>query len=400
MSDKNLIKNITSKDVNLAKQTIKNIINTKNLDDFKEICEKSDFIFPFLKTRIIKDFISFINEKNFDITFLFAKVYNCDFEEIVLSLWKKFANEDLTDRILELLENGSDDEKIYAINYFYFINDPVALEILYNEVSNENEAIKQATARTLSAFKDVKILNDMKEKISNSSDEFEKLEAYQFIINYQDKNSLNFVFENCFTSPFISSVVSSIKDNFSLEFLIKNFNEEIILKIFNVLIENYPENIELNTLCYYEIYDFIKYLTKNPTQYKNNLLLIAKTKFNEFNKNDVYSFDLDKNNKEELKEITNLLNSIKLDFSHLKDEFQNYSNKANFEAALEAVKILKDENYAIFLASLINDDKISPTLKAEIALVLKELNKTNLVLKENINKIEDDNIKALILSYL
>ena len=31
----------------------------------------------------------------------------------------------------------------------------------------------------------------------------------------------------------------------------------------NILIDNYPENIELDTIIYYQIYDFIEYLIKN-----------------------------------------------------------------------------------------------------------------------------------------
>ena len=71
MSSSNLIKNITSKDLNLSLNTIKTLINTSNLEDFRELCEKSDFIFPFLKKRITDDFVKLINKENLNTVFEF-----------------------------------------------------------------------------------------------------------------------------------------------------------------------------------------------------------------------------------------------------------------------------------------------------------------------------------------
>ena len=58
MKIENLIKNITSKDIKLSHSTIKNIIKAHDVEAFKMLCEKSDFIFPFLKDRINADFVN------------------------------------------------------------------------------------------------------------------------------------------------------------------------------------------------------------------------------------------------------------------------------------------------------------------------------------------------------
>ena len=49
MSSNNLIKNITSKDLNVSLQTIQTLINTENIEDFEKLCQNCDFIFPFIK---------------------------------------------------------------------------------------------------------------------------------------------------------------------------------------------------------------------------------------------------------------------------------------------------------------------------------------------------------------
>ena len=74
MVDKNFIKNITSKDINLSKNTISNMIKTASIDCFEELCEKSDFIFPFLKERISNDFVKLISKDDLKTVFEFSKI--------------------------------------------------------------------------------------------------------------------------------------------------------------------------------------------------------------------------------------------------------------------------------------------------------------------------------------
>ena len=74
MSSQNFIKNITSKDINLSKNTILQMVKSVNIEDFSELCQKSDFIFPFLKERIINDFVKLINKENLNAIFEFSKI--------------------------------------------------------------------------------------------------------------------------------------------------------------------------------------------------------------------------------------------------------------------------------------------------------------------------------------
>ena len=118
MPETNFIKNITSKDIKLSHQTIENMIKAKDIEPFKLLCEKSDFIFPFLKERIAADFIKLIKKEDLNAVFEFSKIYCADFEDMIVNSWIKFASQDLTDEILDLFENGTVEQKAYCAKYF------------------------------------------------------------------------------------------------------------------------------------------------------------------------------------------------------------------------------------------------------------------------------------------
>ena len=93
MQNQNFIKNITSKDIKLSHSIIENMIKTCDIEAFKMLCEKSDFIFPFLKERISSDFVKLIKEENLNVIFEFSKTYCADFEDMIVNSWVKFADE-------------------------------------------------------------------------------------------------------------------------------------------------------------------------------------------------------------------------------------------------------------------------------------------------------------------
>ena len=74
MPSDNFIKNITSKDIKLSKDTIIALIKTADIKHFEELCKKSEFIFPFLKERIINDFVKLINKEDLKTIFEFSKM--------------------------------------------------------------------------------------------------------------------------------------------------------------------------------------------------------------------------------------------------------------------------------------------------------------------------------------
>lgn len=392
----NLLKNITSKDINLSKSTIKELIKSADLANFNELVKNSDFIFSFIKERIINDFVKLINKNELDCVFEFAKIYNSDFEDLIVKSWLKFADEDLTDRILELFENGSNDEKAYCAKYFGNIKDTLALEILYKNSYSDFLPLKINCAKTLSLFNDEKIIDEMKNIILNSNDEFEKVSDYIFILAYGGVDAVKFCLANCFNSPFLPDIISNLLDFNDFDFLKDNLDENLIVRVFSVLVENYPENIPLNTLVYYQVFDFIKYISNLKSQYAKNVLAICKLDFMEYISNEVYNYDLDKDSKYELKKIVDYLNSINNDFSSLKEEINVGYSSYRFEMALRVINEYEFKECAEQLADLINANKLSLEYLSRSTQVLKTLKKTDLIKKEVIEDIKNDNIKAFI----
>lgn len=393
MSSNNLIKNITSKDLNLSLNTIKTLINTSNLEDFRELCEKSDFIFPFLKKRITDDFVKLINKENLNAVFEFSKIYCEDFEDLIVKSWVKFACEDLTDRILELFENGTNEQKAYCASYFKYIQDPLALEYLNEFAKSDFEALMLNCAKTLSVFKDETILNEMKNIIKTQDDEFEKLSAFNFICAYNGEENIKFIVQNAFSSPFLSNILSNLMDFCGIEYLKTILGEDDLIKIFQTIIEKYPEEISIDTAYYWNFIDYINLIYSFNNQYSKNVLILAREKFKEYSTNDIYLFDFDKNTKEEIENIAKLLNSLDLTFKLN----ENYDNM-QLSACLSVIKELKLVEYCDFLIDLLNNADEEKT--AQIVLVLKKLEKTNLINRKIIENMQNENLKAFCLSLI
>jgi len=393
MKPENFIKDITSKDIKLSHSIIKNMIKTSDIKAFNLLCEKCDFIFPFLKERINADFVKLIEEKDLNAVFKFSEIYCADFEDMIVNSWVKFASQDLTDEILELFENGTVEQKAYCAKYFVKIQDPLALEHLKNNVFSDFEPLKTNCALALSAFQDVEILDKMKEIVLKSNDDFEKLNAFNFISTYSGEKQIKFVIEQAFLSPFAINIISNVLDFNELNYLKNILDNKTMTKIFQLIIEEYPEDLSLDSAYYWNLAEFIKLIYRFDSSYSKNVLILAREKFKEFSENDIYTFDFDKNIKNEIKNISNLLKSLDLEFS-----VENFEDEFVLSAILEVIKELKLDEKAEFLANLFS--RTNEEKKAQIALILKEFKKIDLIDIEIIKQIQNENIKALIESYL
>ena len=134
-----VLNDLISKDNIASTAAARSIIDSADTISFGKLCEKSEFLFDFIKEKINEKLINAVNSENFENIFKFIKIYNLDFEDFIIKAWLKFANEDLTDRILELFENGTNEEKAYAAGYFCHINDTLALDFLKENAFSDFE---------------------------------------------------------------------------------------------------------------------------------------------------------------------------------------------------------------------------------------------------------------------
>ena len=127
-------------------------------------------------------------------------------------------------------------------------------------------------------------------------------------------------------------------------------------------------------------------------------MFLTSKKFDEFS-DDIYTFDMDKNTKNELFNIKKYLNNLVFDFSSLKNELNFKDDKQRFQIALEVIEKNNFNEFDETLANFVNNNSVENELVALICALFKKKDRLSFINKDNIEKIEDKNIKELILSY-
>lgn len=403
LGNKNL-NDLISKDNNTANVAAQRIINGAEIESFIKLCDKSEFLFDFIKEKINERLHNAVNFENFENIFKFIKIYNSDFEDFIIRTWIKFADEDLTDRILEILETGTNEEKTYAAGYFYYINDPLAIENLRKYAFSDFEPLAQNAARTLAKFHDREVYNKAVVVIQSDCDDFEKYKYVNFLVSYGNKKAFNALYdylENTYMKGFAASNILYLK---SFDEIIEDSAPDKAAKIFDIILSAYPEEISLDTVFDFEIFKFIKFLSKEtadnnlPESYIKRLLLKAKCKFNLISKEDIYTFDLSKDVKKEIAAISEFLNTLQTDlFKNLEEELKSDDK----ERVLEAYDVILNYGKKEFAQDIINtvntaeyEDVVAEGVK--VLKVFGELQKLNR--DEILDKLQNENIRAMVLS--
>ena len=122
-----LIKKLTGKNKNDYGQAASHLVNNADVEMFKELVAKDDFLFDFVKQNVNERLAAAVTEENYKNIFALMKVYSPSYEDFIINSLVKYANEDVTDKMLSLLENGCVEEKIYSAKYFSRIQDPLAI---------------------------------------------------------------------------------------------------------------------------------------------------------------------------------------------------------------------------------------------------------------------------------
>jgi len=383
------------------------IINNSDVEAFSALVEKSGFLFDFIKENVKKRLSAVINETNFKNLFAFLNIYSCDYEDLIVSTLVKFADEDLTDKMLELLEDGSESEKAYSAKYFVSINDTLAIDFLRKYSYSDFDPLALNCAEALSAMKDETSYNSALEKLK-FDDEFEKLSAVRFLITYKDTRALPIVFEAMKKSSMPENIASEIPYLKSfIELLDTEYKKDTILAI-NHILSGLGEIVMLGQLFDFQLFEVLDKLIRSQSQTqlaqkdsKTALVLLnAKSKFEQLTENDEYIFDEDKMIKAEVYEIKNLLNAQgEIFWNEQKQLFQAELNSDSdfIFSALELTQELNLSETFDRLKELLS--KNNQTLILKTIEVLKSLNKLSEIDKKSIlEKISDENIKAIINS--
>lgn len=400
-----VLNDLISKDNIASTAAARNIIDSADTISFGKLCEKSEFLFDFIKEKINEKLINAVNSENFENIFKFIKIYNLDFEDFIIKAWVKFANEDLTDRILELFENGTNEEKAYAAGYFCHINDTLALDFLKENAFSDFEPLAQNSARALFKFDERDIFNKAISVIQSNADDFEKFKYVNFLLSFGDTSCFDFLYDYLkisYTKGFVASSILYLK---SFSEIIKDSEEFKAYKIFDIILSSYPEEISLDTVFDFKIFDFIKYLAQKlkdrafkDISYIKRLILKAKYKFNLISREEIYTFDLNKDVKKEINLISGFLNTLDIDlFKGIEEELKS-DDKERVLETLDVILNYGKKEFSNNIKDAIQNTKYEDVI-AEGVNILKTFNSLNLLNKDEIlSKINNKNIKAIVLN--
>lgn len=341
-----LIKKLTGKNQSDYEPVAHQLINTPDISLFEELVNQDDFLFDFVKQNVANRLQKACNSSNYRNLLALMKVYSPYYEEFISSTLAKFADEDLTDEILEIFEYGTESEKTYCAKYFSQIQDPLALPLLNSYAFSENENLAANCAAALGAFGDREVFNQALEKLK-SNDDFEQFSAISFLISYGDKNATGAIIDAMKNSSMAENIAGEIPYLVDLQTLLEEKNGLIVL---NNIINGLGEILPLSSVFDYNLYEVFEKLNC-PI-----VLLNAREKFNTLTENDEYLFDEDKNTKNEVLEIKKLLNSLNLDPIAVDSELQEdspfiYTALELTTNAVAVEKLLTSSNQTIVLKS-------------------------------------------------
>lgn len=388
MSDK--LKKLTGKNPKDFEPVAYSLINNSDVELFSELVEKDDFLFDFVKQNVVSRLEKVCNESNYLNLLNFLKYYSPSYEEFIISNLAKYADEDLTDKMLELFESGTEDEKTYCAKYFSYVQDSLALEFLNDNAFNENPALASNCASTLAVMGERSAYEKAIEMVK-SDDGFTQLDGVKFLVSYGDKNAVELIIEAVKNSSMAENIAGELLYLTDLFTLYKNNTREGLF-VANLIINGLGEILGLSQVFDFGLYEFLEMIMKSPKNSAlSSVLLNASDKFETLTENDEYLFDETKETKQEIQEIKKLLNSADLGALYgLVDDELNENSEFLF-TALEFTE---------------NEDSVRRLLKSSSpAIVIKALD----VLKQfesltqddkntALSSVSDENIKNVIMA--
>ena len=383
-----LIKQLTGKNRQEFVAAAAHLVEEADVEMFKALVDKDDFLFDFVKQNVADRIANAINESNYKNLLLFLKYYSPSYEEVIISSLVKYADEDLTDRMLELLENGTNAEKTYCAKFFTYIQDPLSLELLRKNSGTEDEFLNANCAAALGAMKDEISYNSALSTLK-SEDEFEQLKAVKFLTAYGNKEALYPVIDAMKTSTMSENIAAEIPYLTDI-FTILESDLENGLLVLNNIINGLGEIIPLSSVFDYELYELFERLMVHADDSKTAVVLLnANEKFETLTENDEYLYDEDKDTKKEVLDIRKLLSHINkkelLCFvnQELREDSPFVYTALDFAEDMYAVReLLKCSNQTIILKT------------AEVLKSKNELDDTSRQVA--LLKITDENIKSII----
>lgn len=401
---KQKVKNITAKDENKAVETITEMINSSDVELFQELVNQSDFLFPFIKDNVCKRFEKSLRASNYKNLLNFLNVYSMDYDRVFASAFKVFGNDEIKPVMLDLLKNGSVAQKTYATRFYELSPDLFAVKEIIDNAFADDENLSDASAAALGVLNEQKSYLIALEKL-NGNDDFEALKGLNFFVNYIKNPPMQDIFNALKKSGMPENFAGKIAYITPLPTLINEDLENALNVIDNILI-GFGEILQLSQVFDFELYDVFGMLSELcNSDLKSRIatvLLRAKSKFATICGSDEYTFDEDKNTKDELITVEGLLNCFGDGFwTHLKS-LVPLELKEDKSRALSALGVIKDFEIKSAIPNILDMiyETEDETLICDGLAALKQFDALSYTNKDEIlSEIKNETIKAIIENY-
>ena len=180
---------LLQKDKTKSNNAAKNIINNKDIDAWKCLIDNSEYIFDFIKDAACEKLLNACTKDNVENLFDFMQYYDMGFDDFIAAAFEKFQDEEINKKFLSLLKEGSESEKCYAAKYFCYVQNQEAKKLLFENSKSTNNALSQNCALALASMQDMVAFEFYKNQLK-SDDDWQKIQAVQFLSFYQNKDIL------------------------------------------------------------------------------------------------------------------------------------------------------------------------------------------------------------------
>ena len=364
-----LIKKLTGKNPTEYETVAKALVDNSDKELFAKLVKQDDFLFDFIKANVAKRIQAACTKDNYLNLLNFTNYYSSSYDTMIARVLYSFSGDELLPEMKEAYLNGNDSQKAYAVKYFSFVTPERLTELLpllRQTAKSEFEPLAMNSIEVLSILKDDISKNEAIDLL-NSKDEFEQYDAIKFLVNFGAKDALAKIVEVMKTSSLSENIAAEIPYLISIEELLEQDFDTAILTLCNI-VNAIPEILDPSITCDYGLYDIFANLPLTSTS--ATLLMLAKEKFEELCSNEEYLFDCDKNTKDEVKAINDLLekyNSNKLK-SVFYDELYEGSDfvffAVDFVDEIEELEALLDSNNQTLILKVLSALKSKGSLNA------------------------------------
>lgn len=359
-----LIKKLTGKNPDEYEGVAKSLVDNSDVNLFAKLVKQDDFLFDFVKNNVANRIKKAVNQDNYLNLLNFLDNYSPSYDSVIAECLYNFGGIEILPAMKEIFVNGNVEKKAYALKYFSFVPREYVEELLpliRQTAVSEFEPLSINSIEVLSKMNDEIFKTEALQKL-NSEDEFEQYNGVKYLVAFKALDALPQILQVMKKSSLSENIASEIPYLVPVEDLIKT--DDGVLVLCNI-VSAIPEIIPPSAVIDYNLLSIFEDLYLNNLSSSSAVLLrLAQEKFAELTSNDEYLYDCDKNTKDEVFAINQLLvgiDSYKLKnllYDELYDESEFVFFAVDFVDEAEELEALLDTK--------------NPTLILKVLLKLKD----------------------------